>query len=124
MLRSIAIVLLFNFICLGVFAQNTSGTISGKVVDSTQHPLEGATVLLVTGTKDTPVKTALTDNNGNFILEKIKYGAYKLIISMTGFNKVNNISVTLSEEKNNNNIGTVKLVNLTKDLQAVTVTTQ
>jgi hypothetical protein len=124
MLRSVFVTLLFVFSCLNSFAQNTAGTISGKVIDSMQRPLEGATVLLVTGPKDITVKSALTDANGAFILEKIKWGTYKLIISMTGFNKESGRAVILSEEKNNNNIGIVKLVNLSKDLQAVTVTAQ
>lgn len=124
MLRSVFITLFFVFSCLHVFTQNTGGTISGKVVDSLQRPLEGATILLVTGPKDVPVKSALTDDNGAFVFEKIKWGAYKLIISMTGFNKESGMTVLLSEEKNNIDAGTVKLVSLSKNLQEITVTAQ
>jgi hypothetical protein len=67
MLRSVAITVFLVFSCLYVFAQNT-GTISGKVTDSVQRPLEGATVLLVTGAKDAPVKSALSDDKGSFVL--------------------------------------------------------
>ena len=84
MVRSAFLTLSFLFSCLFVFAQNT-GTITGKVTDSAQHPLEGATVLLVTGAKGVPVKSALSDERGAFLLEKIKAGTYKLAITMTGF---------------------------------------
>ena len=124
MLRSVFVTLFSLFSCLHVFSQNTSGSISGKVVDSAQRSLEGATVFLVTGPKDVPVKSALTDDNGIFVLEKIKWGSYKVIISMTGFNKEAGIHVILSEEKNNASVGTVKLVTLSKELQGVTVTGQ
>lgn len=124
MLRSVFVTLFLLFSCLHVFSQNISGTISGKVVDSAQRPLEEATILLVTGPKNVPVKSALTDDNGVFVLEKIKWGSYKVIISMTGFNKDGGIPVILSEEKNNVSVGTVKLVTLSKELQGVTVTGQ
>ena len=122
MFRSASITVFFMFSYLYVFAQNT-GSISGKITDSMQRQLEGATVLLVT-VNDLPVKSALSDNKGAFILEKIKPGSYKLVISMIGFTKNGSVTVTLSEEKNNINIGTIKLVSLSKSLQDITVTAQ
>ena len=65
-----------------ISAQNT-GSISGKIADSLQRPLEGATVLLVADTKHVTVKTALSDHKGHFALEKIKFGTYKLIVENT-----------------------------------------
>ncbi|HEX6181261.1 MAG TPA: outer membrane beta-barrel protein, partial [Chitinophagaceae bacterium] len=123
MLRTGSVTIFFIFSCLFVFAQNT-GTISGVVTDSAQRPLEGATVLLVTGAKDAPVKSALSDDKGAFVIEKIKFGTYKLVISMTGFSKYTGTAVTINEEKNNINAGTVKLVILSQNLQDVTVTGQ
>ena len=105
-----------------ISAQNT-GSISGKIADSLQRPLEGATVLLVTGTGVT-IKTALSDHKGSFALEKIKFGTYKLIASMTGFRKDSINAVVLSEEKNNLNLGTISLVTLPRNLEGVTVTSQ
>lgn len=122
MLRTAFITISFLFSCLVVFAQNT-GTISGKVADSLQRPLEGATVLLVTAEKNTTIKSALSDDKGSFILEKIKPGNYKLIISMTGFNK-DSVAILLTEEKNNINAGTIRLTALSKNLQGVTITAQ
>src|SRR6476620_455749 len=123
MLRSTFVTLFFVFSSLLVFAQNT-GTISGTVTDSMQRPLEGATVLLVTGAKDAPVKSALSDDKGAFVLEKIKFGTYKLIVSMTGFSKETGVTVILNEEKNTINVGIVKLMNAATNLQGVTVTSQ
>src|SRR5687767_6917015 len=104
MCRTVSVTVFFIFSFLFAFAQNT-GTVSGVVTDSLQRPLEGATVLLVTGPKDAPVKSALSDDKGAFVFEKIQFGTYKLVISMTGFSKYTGAVITLTEEKNNINLG-------------------
>lgn len=124
MLREAFITVCIVFSCLYLCAQNNTGTISGKITDSLQHPVDGATVLLVTGDKNVPVKTALSDDKGVFVLEKIKFNRYKLIVSMTGFVNDTSLTVMLSEEKNNMNTGTIKLVALAGNLQGVTLTAQ
>jgi hypothetical protein len=122
MLRTVLIAVPFIATSITALAQN-SGTISGKVTDSLQRALEGATVLLVSAANDVPVKSALTDDKGMFVLDKVKAGNYRLIISITGFGK-HTSAVTVSEEKNNINAGTLQLNSLTKNLQDVTVTSQ
>src|SRR3569833_99073 len=122
MLRSVFLTIFLVFSCLVVFAQNT-GSISGKVTDSLLRPQVGATVLLVTGAKDVPVKSALSDDKGVFVVEKIKFSSYKLIVSMTGF-KESSVTVILNEEKKNSNAGTIKLLNASANLQGIIVTSQ
>src|SRR5688572_19600211 len=123
MLRTTFLSLFFIFSCGVVSAQNT-GTVSGMITDSLDRPLEGATVLLVTGEKDVPVKSALSDVNGTFVLGKIKPGSYKLIISMTGFTQHRSMPLILNEEKNNINADKIKLFPLPKNLEGITVTSQ
>ncbi len=124
MLRYTYLTAIFIFVSAAAFAQSTTGSISGKVTDSLQRPLESATIMLVTGAKSTPVKSALSDDDGSFVLEKVKFGTYKLIVSVTGFHKDSSISVTINEEKNKVNIGAVKLNRVAGNLQGVTVTAQ
>ena len=123
MLRSAFLTIFFVLSCFIVSAQNP-GTISGKVTDSLQRPLEGATLLLVTGEKDTPVKSALSDDKGSFVLEHLKSGTYKLIVSMSGFSKESAGTLILNDEKNSVDVGTVKLVRLSSSLEGITVTAQ
>jgi hypothetical protein len=123
MLRTALLCICSLYSCLAVSAQNT-GRISGKVADSLQRPLENATIVLVAGTKNSAVKTALTDDKGAFVLEKIKFGTYTLMVSMAGFSKDSSVGVVISEEKNTASVGTVKLVSLPKNLQGITVTSQ
>ncbi|HYD19922.1 MAG TPA: carboxypeptidase regulatory-like domain-containing protein, partial [Flavipsychrobacter sp.] len=121
MLRTTLVMGLFIFSCLHALAQGA--TISGKITDSLLLPLENVTVLLAAGAKDMPVKSALSDEKGSFVLQKIKPGTYKLIISMTGFSKWDT-TIVISEEKNNLNAGNIKLLNLPANLQSITVTAQ
>lgn len=123
MLRIAFITILSVFSNVLGSAQNP-GTVSGKVIDSLLRPLEGATILLVTGEKDVPVKSALSDDKGFFIIEKIKPGSYKLVISMTGFKKYSHSTIIISDEKGNINTGTIMLIDLPGRLQGVTVTAQ
>jgi hypothetical protein len=123
MLRSTCLIFLLLFNGLLVQAQNT-GTVSGKVVDSLQRPLAGATVFLLADVKNTPVKTALSDENGAFVLEKVKYGSYKLEVTMTGYRKHTGEPFALNEEKSGMNTGTVQLSPAASNLQGVTVTAQ
>lgn len=58
-------------------------SISGKVTDSGQKPLDGASVYLM---QDSAlVKTALADAGGTFSFNQLKPGKYYLIITMMGF---------------------------------------
>ncbi|MGN6400979.1 MAG: outer membrane beta-barrel protein [Flavisolibacter sp.] len=123
MLRTALVTTSLVFSCLVVFAQNT-GTISGKITDSLLRPLEGATILLVTDAEDVAVKSALSDDKGSFGVEKIIFGTYKLIVSMTGFDKYSGPAILLNEEKKNNNVGTIHLMHLSANLQSITVTSQ
>lgn len=114
--------LVFSFVIAS--AQQTAGTVSGKVTDSLGRALDGATVLLVTATDETPVKTALSDETGSFVLEKIKPGGYQLVIRMTGFAKYTDTAVILTGGMPGYNAGTIKLTSLPANLQNVTVTSQ
>ena len=85
-----------------LFAQ--SGKISGKVIDTKGIALPGATIIL----KGSTIGTT-TDQNGNFSIEKVLNGSYKLGVSFVGFvNKelsvtvpqTNSLSVTLEEDVN------------------------
>jgi iron complex outermembrane recepter protein len=68
-----------------VYAQ--TGTISGTIYTNSQKPLEGAVVSLLKAKDSSFVKTAISENNGQFELPNIKYGSYVLMVSNVGFQK-------------------------------------
>lgn len=57
--------------------------LKGNVIDNRQHPLPGAQVMLMAS--DTLVTAAITNEKGDFILEKVDKREYVLRISMLGF---------------------------------------
>ncbi|WP_144896178.1 outer membrane beta-barrel protein [Lutibacter sp. Hel_I_33_5] len=73
-------ILLFGI--LSSFSQNK---ISGKVVDEQNQPLPFANVILYEiGSKKTP-KGTVSDDDGNYFIENIANGTYKIEVSMLGF---------------------------------------
>ncbi len=99
------------------------GTVTGKLADSLQRPLDGATVLLLAG-KDTLVKTTVSNDVGLFAFEKLKNGTYRISISMTGFSKYTGPAITINEAHQSLDIGTLTLSRQSAALQGVTVTAQ
>ena len=65
-------------------AQSTSGTISGRVVDAQQLPVPGVTI-----NAESPnlqgIRTAVTSENGDYILSLLPSGVYKLTFDLSGF---------------------------------------
>jgi len=83
---STRIVVLVVAITLGIahagFGQETTGTISGRVVDSQGLPVPGATI---TATGPQGTKQAVTDGTGNFTVPFLTPGTYALRIELQGF---------------------------------------
>ena len=75
-------------------AQSTGGTISGRVVDAQALPVPGVTV-----NAESPnlqgIRTAVTSENGDYILTLLPSGVYKLTFDLSGFQRVER-SVTLA----------------------------
>ena len=68
-------------------AQSTTGTISGRVVDSQGLALPGVTVTATSpnlqGTRET-----VTSENGDYILTLLPSGPYRLVFDLAGFQRV------------------------------------
>jgi len=76
----------FIFLSLFSFAQNTTFSIRGSVVDSaTGTPVELATVVLKNTAGDQIITGATADATGKFILENIKAGKYQLVAGFVGY---------------------------------------
>ena len=102
------------FTVLTVFSQHT---ISGKIVDAQNQPLPFANIILLKVGEESNPKGTVSDDNGNFILENISSGKYKLEISMLGF-----ITEKIDEfELNSNKSFTITLKEETQTLNEVVV---
>ncbi|NCD72112.1 SusC/RagA family TonB-linked outer membrane protein [Mucilaginibacter agri] len=68
------------FICLSNWVMAQTGTISGRIIDETNQPLPGATVVL----KGTTISAA-ADPNGYFKLVKVPSGQQVLVATFIGY---------------------------------------
>ena len=67
-------------------AQTTTGTISGRVVDSQGLPLPGVTVN-ATSPNLQGVRTVVTSENGDYIFTSLPPGTYRIAFELSGFQK-------------------------------------
>jgi outer membrane receptor protein involved in Fe transport len=101
------------------------GKISGTVVDSvSKQPMDYASVGLYRSGGKSPITGVITDAKGNFKLDNVHPGTYKLSITFIGYpNKIIDNIVT-TDAKPDKNLGAVFVSPGAKALKEVTVTGQ
>ncbi|GAA4416649.1 outer membrane beta-barrel family protein [Nibrella viscosa] len=111
----------------GTATDNTprgNGKISGLLMDeSTNKPVEYATVALINVQTGKPIDGTTSDEKGRFSITKIAPGSYKLQISFMGY-KNKDVDAVKIEKGTDINLGLVKLEADVRTLQEVTVTGQ
>jgi ferric enterobactin receptor len=96
------LVVMFSFVVLILQAQkendvNVHGRITGKVVDSLSgEPMEYVTITILMQGNKNPVNGSISDKSGNFLIDNISKGNYRIVIEFMGFQPFtfNNIDVT------------------------------
>jgi len=68
-----------------LLAQQTTGTISGTVMDATNAPLPGARVDVEIEQKESVVASTVTDSQGQFTISSFSPGKYTVSVSYVGF---------------------------------------
>ncbi|MFN7918179.1 MAG: TonB-dependent receptor [Vicinamibacterales bacterium] len=103
------------FVTSTVSAQSTTGTISGRITDTQGLPVPGAAVT-VTSPALQGSRTAITADNGDYVIPLLPPGSYTVAVELTGFEK---------QERRVNLAPTQSLpVNVTMGLAAVEETVQ
>lgn len=101
------------------------GRISGTLIDSlTKKPVDYASVSLYRSGGKAPITGVITDEKGEFKLDNIKPGSYKITFTFIGYPDKVVDPVTTTAGKPDNNMGTVFLVPSAKILKEVQVTGQ
>jgi len=98
------------------------GRISGTVIDSvTKEAMSYTTIALFRSTGRSPLNGVLTDDKGNFKIDNVKPGTYRIEVSFIGYptKVVNNVITTLS--KPDKALGTVLIAPSAKALNEVKV---
>jgi iron complex outermembrane recepter protein len=119
---SIITIVLF-FIAQQVTAQ-TFGRITGTAKNQQNEVVVGAAVILSKAKNGTIIKSAITDAEGKFEFENLKFDTCKVTISFVGVGKYTSETLILSPQNALIDIGSIVLVSSTTELAAVSVTAQ
>jgi ferric enterobactin receptor len=103
-----------------VSAQN-KGKITGKIIDAnTKAAIDYATVSIYQLGSEKPTGGTITDNRGNFTLDKLADGQYRVVVNFIGYQAYT--AGPFSIKQSTVNAGSMSLQPSSKQLGAVTVT--
>ncbi len=103
----------------------TIGVISGTVLDQTTgQPIEYANVVLINRRDSSLATGGITDAKGNFRIENIRLGRYRLKVSFMGYQTKIIDSVTLNFREPHRDFGKILLVAALNHLDEVEVITE
>jgi hypothetical protein len=86
------------------------GSLNGRVVDkATAEHVSFATVALMKAGEENALTGTVSDETGRFLIDKVPYGTYQLLISFIGYQSVNIPDVTLSAADRELDLGTIAL---------------
>ncbi|MGZ3871610.1 MAG: TonB-dependent receptor domain-containing protein [Mucilaginibacter sp.] len=101
------------------------GKISGNVIDSlTKKPLDYASVGLYRSGGKAPITGVITDEKGNFKLDNVSAGNYKLVVTFIGYPSKTIDPVVTTASKPDINVGTIAVSPGAKMLKEVAITGQ
>ena len=115
MIKYSLVYLFFLIAQLGI----SQGKVIGKITDSTGKTLPYSTVVISKLIDSTMVGYAITDNAGNFIIDKVIGGKYIFQASFMGYSNYN--STIEVDENQIKNLGVIVLKDETKQLGEVVI---
>lgn len=99
------------------------GKVSGTVIDSlTKKPLDYATVAIYRATGNSPINGVVTDEKGNFRIDNVKPGQYKLGVSFIGYPTKMVTGIITTDSKPDKNTGIIVIAPSVNKLKEVVVT--
>ncbi|RZL34581.1 MAG: carboxypeptidase regulatory-like domain-containing protein [Pedobacter sp.] len=99
----IAAVLKFGY----SLTKHAEGKVSGNVLVSHESPLKNSVVTLASDSL--VVRMVRTDENGHFTFHKVPTGTYRLLIVITGYEKVKTDFFRLTATKPTKDFGNIEL---------------
>jgi hypothetical protein len=95
--RGLVTVLVFGMLLARpVFAQITTGTVTGTVKDDQGLAVPGASVSLVSEARATRMAPVFTASTGEFVIPNVEAGTYTLEIELEGFRPVHRTGVIVA----------------------------
>ncbi len=124
-MKKIFLPALLCFLSLSVLAQQSGKSdfkIKGKLIDSVTHrPLEYATISIFPAGAKRPVNGAVCDNKGNFVVNNIAQGTYKLVAEFIGYKALTFYHITVDKEHPVTDVNQIFLKPKATTLQNITI---
>src|ERR1017187_9731390 len=124
----IACMLLFHSI---TFSQNNNrngggtGKVYGIILDSTDNKtIEYATITLLRASDSSAISGGITDGKGQFKIEDVPFGQYKLNVSFIGYRSFMTAPFYVSNQNSEVDKGKIKISSGAKKLEEVVVTAE
>ncbi|MGY3212664.1 hypothetical protein ACVW2L_001717 [Mucilaginibacter sp. HD30] len=124
MMKKLILLCLITFTtALIALAQNktSAGKVSGKLLDQKGEPAPFATVMLLKAQDSTMVKSALSDDSGNFVFDQLSDNEYIISITYMGYQKYVSVKFMISGDHPSVPLPAISLIPQSKSLQGVTI---
>jgi outer membrane receptor protein involved in Fe transport len=120
----VAAFMLLNFLNLSAQKQG-SGIVSGIIIEkSSGKPLEFATVVIRSNSDSTLTQGTVTGKKGEFTIDKLAFGEYKLVYSYIGFEKIETSVFSINTRRTKVDLGKLYIAESTAQLGDVSVVAQ
>lgn len=131
-MKKIVIATVLVFFATTIFAKNTPETpvptatsISGIVKDTKiDKAVEYANIILFKQSDSTMITGAISDSTGIFVLQKVPYGKYYLVIYFIGYQKKVIENIEISKQNRQIDFGEISLEQATENIEEVVVRTE
>jgi outer membrane receptor protein involved in Fe transport len=101
------------------------GTINGKVIDNrTRDPLPYSNIILNSQRDSTLITGTIAGEDGSFLLEKVPFGRFYVEVKFIGYEKKIITDIMITPEKNVLDLGVIRILEATEQLQEVQVTAE
>jgi hypothetical protein len=112
---------LLLFSCSLIYAQQKTGSVSGRVIQSKdKKPLDYASIAIKSLKDSSVVGASTTAGDGKFIFKNLQPGRYRLYAAFLGLKNVNK-DFTISDDRSDLNLGDIILDGSAIDLQTVEI---
>jgi iron complex outermembrane receptor protein len=106
-----------------VFGQSANnGTVSGKLIDGISgEQIDFAGIAIINPENESIVKSATSNNGGEFKLTSLPYGKYSLRISYVGYDKMVIADIEINATQPDHALGTIRLKRTSNSLNEITI---
>ena len=98
------------------FAQNS---LTGKILGKDNLPISDVQVLLINASNEETLKVAITDKDGKFEIENVKFDEAKIVVEQSDYEKYTSDLIKPSEA--NIDLPDINLKSATKSIEAITI---